>query len=235
MALGIKIPGNGPGTGPIIPAALFSLGVNDYTHRYSGVRLSGAVGSVPTIWEDASASPAPILNATAGFQIAEASGARFLKKVAGQAGSTSGGGLAPYNLPGTVALIAYCDDLAGGTRNMVNGLGFQLGRAGNGVWQASGPGGYGSASQSNSTWEFFALAIDGTTPVVSGSPHIQRGTSANSTVSAPIATNGYGQIGLTGLSTIEYGIAELVYWPRKLSPVELTTVRTAMMANSTLF
>lgn len=224
-----------------MPAPLPSLGVNDYTHRFAGSRLIGAVGSTLAKWDDASATPNPITNVGAAYQIAETGGARFVKKVAGTAGATGGGPAMPHNSPGTIAMLAYIDpaDVVGGTRYIGQGMGVQMGRAANSAWQAAGPGGYTSASQANAAWEFFAFAQDGSSSwtTADNDIFIQRGSATASVTNgnSVITPTGWANFSLTGIAALESGIAELVYWPRKLSAAELTTVRAAMMANSTLF
>lgn len=241
MPIGIKIPGVGPGTGPIIPTALPSFGtsLDDYTHRFSGARLTGAIGDVISVWEDSSTSPAPILSASAGLVVAETSGARFAKKVAGTSVSTTGGPSTPYTSSGTLIVITYLDpaNAVGGTRDFIKGMGFSVGRASNSNWQASGPGGYALSSAADSGgWEFVAFGHDGSTPFTTGDVIMQRGTVSSTTITGSVAPTGNTNLGIApNVQTFEGGIAEMVYWPRKLSQAEITSVRATMMAYSPLF
>lgn len=236
MPLGIKIPGEGPGTGPVIPEALFSLGVDDYTHRFAASRIPGAVGSALTVWPDSVASPSDITNGNSAFVLAETSGSRYVRKVPGVGGAVSNPGPAmPFDSPGTLVMIAYCDpaNAIGGTRYIAQGMGFQVGRAGNSSWQASGSGGFGTVGNDD-TWGFFAFAHDGSVPFTSGDVTIQRNGSRSTSLSGPVTPTAYSSFQLTALVTLDVGYEHIVYWPRKLSNAELDTVRAAFMANSAL-
>ena len=240
MPIGTKIPGSGPGTGPMLPAALYSLGVNDYAHRWASERIALPVGATMTEWPDASANPVPLAGSNPALQVASDAGFKYLKKVSGSAGAAmiAANAIGGVQIAQTIVAVAVADptNAAGGTRNVLGVPFGQLGRASNGAWQAAFSGGYAGVSGQGATdagWEFVAIAHDAgaslanegfTAQRASG----QRRTLSSGTAAAVTATrdiNIYGNV-----SALEFGILEIVVWNRRLSDAELNTVRAAMQA-----
>lgn len=242
MPLGIIIPGTGPGTGPIIPRALYSLGVDDYAHRWDAARIAGALGSLVTSWPDSVASPIPLANAAATvFTLAEESGARYVHKATGATGALTAAGGVPTTGPYTVVALVRVDpgNLNAASRNFLSFNGMNLYRAANGVFGLTGPGGSATAGSSTGAWAFVAFGVDAHGATFDDGGFVVQTNASRATAlanaSQVITPTTSGSIAASvSVANIDADYNTLIVWNRRLSNAELDTVRAAIIANSPL-
>lgn len=139
--LGLVIPGVGPGTGPVVPATLFSPGLSGYTHRWSAARLTGADGDAVTTLADYGSNPQAVNRSSGTSSILKKDLAfNYLRLNATQ---FSTGTDTPGTNPFTLALLARSALLSA---SFLQTAGFGMKRAGTGVEQISSQGAGGSGS-----------------------------------------------------------------------------------------
>lgn len=232
-----RIPGTGPGTGPVLGSPVPSLGVDDWTARFDGSRLTGAAGATYTTWPGIG-SAVPTLATTIGgatATVASASGDKYLHttKSAGAAMQLIGSGVGTSG-DFTLAALIRVPNKNSGDVVLCGGVG--IGRALDGRWQAGGLAAgsvmFGDDWSDGLGWTFVAMSVSGST-VTARSTNAGRpsGTVASGTVTRGTEL----RLMLQHPSdTGDVDFALVAAWNRALSSGELATVDAAFLAASNL-
>lgn len=223
--IGIVIPGSGPGTGPIVPAALPSLGVSGYRHRYSGSRL-GADATAVASWPDSGSAPSPLsVPGGTGSIVVNRTSAAF---PFARFNALSIANTAPDARPGTVmALVA--NTVA--SKTVLIALGLSIGKAGNSAMQAAAAGGNNAfwspaAGGIGSGWVFVMLATN-----ADGSVSTVNVNGVESTKSAgEIVPGAATALTLNSSLSASLDVAEVAAWPTSLIQSDRAAVYAAVKA-----
>jgi hypothetical protein len=228
--LGIVIPRQGPGTGPVIPVPLHSVGVAGASHRYvperSGpTQLGAAVTALPDLIGSASLTVAG--SGTVNPVIADSGGQRYMTiptelRYLQATGADFGGTF-------TSAYVVKHT----GSGEFASADGYAMRRNSDGSWGLLGNGGQVQLAPGSSAWVVYfgicssassRLAVDGAVTPTAG------------LITGPVSTSA-DRIRLGGGSSFgagtEMAVAENVVWPFALSEAQRAAFVAAMRAKWT--
>lgn len=226
-----------PGTGPILPEPLHTVGVDGWTRRFAAERLS--LGAL-TEWPDAGGDPHALENTSTGgvVTVTDESGLRFVHMDNGNDGTLTrlGDGIAMPNSSYTLAM-AFRKPVTSGTDIFLQFAGTAGSRLTNGSMriQETGAGSDGTnalvAGLTLATWHLGMWVIDtgtntGTVRLDGTAVSTTGGTFVPGTTLRDLLV--YAQ-GYTSID-IQMDIAEIVIWPTALTSGQQADVRTALKA-----
>jgi len=238
----LRVPGAGPGTGPMLPAAIPALSPDDYVQRWSAIRAPGDVGAAVTAWPSALGDQALTYSQeTAGaLTVAAINGKRYVKGSGIAAAGTAPKLTSAYTVPrnSTVAAVIRVPYHA---MTVIAAGGWLLTRAGDGRWQVQDPGTFGGAGfvtvgayTSPEAW----VVVMFTTPAEN--PLLRLNASESTTVNdgqVSAGTSPASQLlsittGTTpnGANARTANVAEVVVWDRLLTATERTAAVAALTA-----
>jgi hypothetical protein len=231
--MGILLLGSSTGspTDPVENDPLYSLGADDFTHRWAAERLSGAAGTVVTSWPDAGSSPAPLaVSGSSVFTVATDTGEKVVQNSAAAGKLQSGVGGS-----GAGTMVALVKAPTAGPI-LANGLGVNLYRAGSGQYGVTiDGGGYNVAGGVDGVWAIVMWATNGAAKPATGDYVL----SVNGTEVTTLASYGSGPTPDPALTlafnaqadpAAPSSFAELVHWNRFLTAAERAGVIAAMKA-----
>lgn len=233
----LRLPGTGPGTGPIIGDALPSLGVDDWVFRFDGSRLVGASGAAYTDW-DGIGSSVPDLTMTLGGATATVEGISpdtylHTVKTTGAAMELIGSGdgiPAPFTL---AALVRVPNE---NSQDVIRLGGCGLKRAADGRWQGvgltSGAVTIGAEWSDGIGWRFVMMSLSGTTLTVRTSSSNASAAVEGSGTVTPSADAKFSLRHPGDTGDVDFAI--VAAWDRALSAGERLTVNEAFLAASAL-
>jgi len=219
-------------TAVVTVMAGYSLGVNDYAHRYMSSDVTGSVGDIVSTVPDVGGS-SPLTVSPVGapnFTVQEESGERYIR-ISGTGVTAHLQALDVTTMPSTVFSITRITALA---RQTPLNNGYNLSRAANGnfTFAASGTG---PLITGNGGWVVAAYAGNGAASFLQiNSTRVEAtGITGPGTGAAYPAGYRYAASSLAASGTI-IEVKETVVYSRVLTPSEVNTVVAAMQANSTL-
>lgn len=210
----------------------YSLGANDYTHRWIASDIVAADGTVVTSLND-HAGDDPLARAASDdtqFTIQTENGARFVRVTAD---STSGKLSAPGATDAITTIGIMRHTKVGRVPLQSNFYNFM--RQGNGNWVAQGTGASSTLTSGGTQWVIAAFIGD----AANSSIRVGDNVADAGTITAPGSGSSY-SAGVNVLSSTldasgtTFEFAELITYNRHLTNEELTTIFTAIAANSPL-
>ncbi|PZE66884.1 hypothetical protein [Curtobacterium sp. MCBD17_021] len=235
--MGVLLLGLGTGTGdPIAPEPLYSLGADDFSHRWAAERITGNPGDIVTVWPDSitpNTDDLRISSATSRpFVLATDTGEKvvsFRPTDATSLAATRAGGL---GAAGTIAMVVRVDPGGTtGTRIFANAFGINFQKAGNNNYGISGNGGNAYRGGALDAWVLLIFETDGSSPLASGVPVVSVNGTESTALSGPITP----AVNLTPLTlrattspAVEYRYAEVITWNRMLTAAERASVFAAV-------
>jgi hypothetical protein len=230
-------------TDPVAPEPLYSLGADDYAHRWSADRIAGAVGSTVKTWPDAvvvGSDPLTYAGTIGTFTLGSDSGERVLKyaSVASQNAIMQPASAGAPGKPLAVAVLMKIDvGLVGGagTRYGAQVAGVTLSRASNQQHQVNGSGGYMLGGNAADQWVVMIFQYDGAATIQSNVNALLRVNDTETTAAVGTITPGTSRFALrsqaaVGGVSVENRYAEVVMWNRQLTQSERAGVVSAMRA-----
>jgi lysophospholipase L1-like esterase len=210
----------------------YSLGVNDYAHRYLAAKISGAVGDQIATWPDELGSQPLVKKASddTQFTIGEESGERKVIVT----GDGTGGALYDPTAIGEPFTVVVLSKIPVSGRAAVRKDGFAFGRAANGTFSLTGTGNV--TTPGNSNWNVAAFVGNGASSKLRVGPT----TVGPGTITGRASVSTSNPDGLDApasqfvASGVQNEIVEIIVYPRELTSGELDTVFAAMAAHSAL-
>lgn len=210
----------------------YSLGVNDYGHRYLAAKVTGSVGDIVTTWPDETGANPLVRKATddTQFTIGDETGER---KIVATGDGTGGNLWDATSTPEPFTVIAVVR-VPTTNKIVVRQDGYAFSRASNGAFALTGTGSVTTTGNAN----FNVVAYVGAGP--SSKLRVGATTVGPGTITdrAAVSTSNPNGFDLPASSLVASGIiaeyAEIIRYARELSSGELDTVFAAIGAHYTL-
>ena len=237
--VGILIPGNGPGTGPVIPSPLHSVGVEGYSRRYVAERL--ADGSFPDAgWQNLGTAGASfsILSGAVGSVSKTTSGLQYVTIDNGTSGAMMIGDASVAAATTRTFAMVYRLSSRVATDFLMFLPGVRIVCTGSGGvtirMEAIGTGAAGQiniSSHSIGTWHLLIGVIDMASPVLQ-----LNGTTSTTITSGPWSlgtASSFTRLQVAGNATADQklDVAELIVWDQALGSTDRDAVRAALKAH----
>lgn len=210
----------------------YSLGVNDYAHRYLAAKIPGAVGDQIASWPDEIGTQPLVKKASddTQFTIGEESSERKVIVT----GDGTGGALFDGTAIGEPFTVIAVSKIPVSGRAAVRKDGYAFGRASNGSFSLTGTGNV--TTPGNSAWNIAAFVGNGgSSKLRVGSTTVGPGTI---TGRAALSTSNPDGLDTPASSFVTSGVQnellEIIVYARELTSTELDTVFTAISAHSAL-
>lgn len=210
----------------------YSLGVNDYAHRYLASKISGSVGDQITTWPDEIGTQPLVKKASDDTQFTIGSESSERKVIV--TGDGTGGALFDGTAIGEPFTVVVVSKIPVSGRSAVRKDGYAFGRAANGTFSLTGTGNV--TTTGNSNWNIAAFVGNGTSSKLRvGSTTVGPGTiTGRATLSTSNPDGLDTPVSQFVASGVQNELLEIVVYARELSSTELDTVFAAIAANSAL-